>query len=245
MDFHTQADIKQRVQARLEFVEIVLGLNAQFLTPGLIPAHADGTLSFDHPWRHFDALMNYLLLTCFDMLGQSREFTDFNSWLVGKDYREEREMAASKIPAGTDSVTSARTLNRVYLDLYGARVSFFRFIDKVLGLDANQELLMSVRIMRGDIERNEWTSITVEPAASKQALFHLRNMYTHRGVSIGGIYGGVVRDWYGYQSEGYARILREERNGIRTDYCVRRWPDVLVDAVKTGLNYIEADSKEK
>jgi hypothetical protein len=72
-------DTLRLVEERLEFVEIISRLNEQFLDPSLI--RKVGEKGWTHPWKYFDALRNYLLLTCFDLLGQPSEFKDFQSWL--------------------------------------------------------------------------------------------------------------------------------------------------------------------
>ena len=72
-------DTLRLVEERLEFVEIISRLNEQFLDPSLI--RKVGEKGWTPTWKYFDALRNYLLLTCFDLLGQPSEFKDFQSWL--------------------------------------------------------------------------------------------------------------------------------------------------------------------
>lgn len=237
------AEVKPRVEDRLAFVAIIGSLNAQIATPGIVPRKTPEGLA-DHPWLHFDALQNYLLLTCFDILGQNPAFTGFPEWLKGRRHASEREAAICKIRQGADPAAIAETLHRAYLNIYGVRVSFFRFIDEILNSESRKELLESVRILKGDIATTTWTSDTIEPGASKNALFHLRNVYTHSGISIGNLMGGIIIDWYKAQASdaqtGYYRVYREVRGGVKTEYLVRRWPVVLIETVRAGLAAIEA-----
>jgi len=239
MDPNRFAEVQWAVEDRLSFVEKILDLRPQLVTPGLMPAPKPGAKP-DHPWRHFDSLMNYLLLTCFDILGQGGKFVSFEGWLHGSAYDGERESAKLCVPEGADPVAAAMALAKEYRSLYGHRVTFYRFLDEVLDSALRARLFDSLRLRLKKDATTDWTDF-IEPQCPKRALYLLRNHYTHQGRSIGNFLGGIVDDWYQQGSTGYSRIFRKEKKGgTIIDVYVRRWPGVLIETVTAGLSRVGA-----
>src|SRR5688572_7556273 len=78
----------QRVKDRLFLYDKISDLKESFRGHDYTEHPSEGT--FDHKYRHYEALRFYLLLTCFDILGQGAEFVDFNKFLNGKEFKKER-----------------------------------------------------------------------------------------------------------------------------------------------------------
>jgi len=54
-------------------------------------------IGWTHLYQHFDGLRIYLLLTCFDILGQPDEYRDFKSWLNSSNTKSERNKILTNI----------------------------------------------------------------------------------------------------------------------------------------------------
>lgn len=239
-------DAKQLVRERLEFVEIISALNEQFCDDSLIrELPPDGWI---HPWKYFESLRNYLLLTCFDALGQQAPFLPFNSWLEAKPTKAEREQIFEAAAMGihdTESLVSAvKLIHREYLTLYGTKNSFYWFINEVLDIQTRAKLLSSVMIEK--VHNLTHTYETVDaPQEKVKFLFYIRNSYTHHAMDTGFGAGAVFPELYGKPimihgklQLGYCPILREQKGDHRITYLVRDWPNVLKEAVTVGLNLL-------
>jgi hypothetical protein len=239
---NTKADwdaTTQVVRDRLEFVELITQLNHQFLDPAKVRYLPNG--GWTHPWMYFDSLRNYLLLTCFDLLGQPAAFKDFQTWLTAKTTAKEREAIVSGIPASYDPIKTAALIHREYLEAYGAKTSFYRFIDVVIPASKRAQLLYSVRIRRIDPIRNKELEVVENDDAKKKWLYEIRNSYTHRAVNTGSPGGRVFKgpvpllDKEGNALYGWMPIQWQDQANVRIEYGVRCWPAVLKDTVAAGL----------
>ena len=145
------------VEHRLEFVQIISSLQEQF--SDIHPTSNTPYGGWTHPWKHFDSLRNYLLLTCFDSLGQPEEFVTFESWLKRSSGVLERQAGLDTLGASDSPIQVTEKLHRAYLDSYGTRRSFYRFLDTVLPETALDDLMFSIRIRRIDSRKNTETEI--------------------------------------------------------------------------------------
>lgn len=104
-----------------------------------------------HPRHEREAVVVYLLLTCFDLLGQDHNggFVTFEGWLNGKKpkYIQEKNLALKDIPLDAiDHVGVAKALHSHYQNLYGIKNNFFQGILN-LEPDIKNRMLKSVRII--------------------------------------------------------------------------------------------------
>lgn len=231
------------VRERLEFVEIITNLNEKFLDPKLIRHTPEG--GWTHPWKYFDSLRNYLLLTTFDLLGQPSEFKDFQSWLVSRSTSLERKAVMETIVKDEALIDSMQKIHRGYLDIHGTKTSFYRFINEVLPNEMREELLHSIRICRIDSSENREIRIVDSSDKKIRFLFAIRNLYTHKLKNTGSPAGGVFENWTdpiiidGVPKKGWEPIYYEHKAIERVEFGVRDWPDVLLRAVNTGIQIIE------
>ena len=234
----TNTDRKNLVRERLEFVSIITSINTQFLDPSLTRITENN--GWTHPWKYFDALRNYLLLTCFDLLGQSDGFKDFQSWLNSSRTISERNVALEKAE-NSSLLESVRSVHADYLSVYGAKNSFKRFINEVLPSDVKEQLLFSVMIRKIDTIKNCEIGGIDEESKKIDFLYAMRNAFTHEGVNIGSPAGGVFPNhgaWInmdGVLKKGYEPIYWTQKSHIRIEHMVRDWPDVLIRTVNAGL----------
>lgn len=123
MTEHSTLERLQLVKDRLELVSIISSLNPQFLNVKMIRETSNG--GWTHPWKYFDSLRTYLLLTCFDLLGQPDSFKDFKSWLSSSSTAVERTAALQKSGGESNIVEIIKTVHHEYLATYGTKNSFY------------------------------------------------------------------------------------------------------------------------
>lgn len=244
------------VRDRLEFVQIITDLNLQFLDPKLGKDKSNG--GWTHPWEYFDSLRTYLLLTCFDLLGQPSEWLDFNSWLNSRKHREEVNSAISLNSGVSDPLKMIKAVNLFYIKHFGVKNSFYRFINEVLPVKAREALLYSIQITYarqfvtydekgGELGRGaEGLKEITDDGSKIKFLFWMRNAYTHEATIIGSPSLGVwpkemfsiVKD--GVTLYGWQQLIVKHTN--KKDhfysYGVRKWPDMLIEAVEAGLSQV-------
>jgi len=100
-----------------------------------------------HPRHEREALVVYLLLTCFDRLGQNSKYISFGDWLNSKKqfYKNERNKALSSLSPNAGPIESAIILHETYQDLYGVKNSFCQGIMN-LQKEVKERFLRSVKI---------------------------------------------------------------------------------------------------
>ncbi len=214
------------VEQRLEFIEIIGGLEDRFVDPESITDTPYG--GWTHPWGHFDSLRNYLLLTCFDLLGQPHEFVDLGSWLVAKDKEPERKEAIAALDPEYSAIQVARDIFESHSKRYGAKKSFYRFMNEVLSKDLLEQLLFSIKIRRIDSEKNIELEVIDSREQKMKFLFETRNRYTHKAIESGNAAAGafpnsgksIFHD--GVEMWGYHPIYWVHQKNQRIEYSVRK-----------------------
>ena len=201
-------------------------------TKGSDGLHDGGWL---HSHAQLDGLVSYLLLTCFDALGQHDRWTDFNTWLLSAEYKSEREKALEDCP-DQGPVACTKHLFDSYNRSYGARRSFMNFIDHVLPEAPRRTLLASVRLIR--ITPGGAKALPPGHSKKKDALFALRNGFTH-DARIHGV--ARMADGSRFAPASFAEPNRAPfpSNNLYTDrdvVCmVHDWPFSLFTAVSAAL----------
>lgn len=152
----------------------------------------DGHLSRFHPCHEREALVHYLLLTCLDKLGQSKNgHVLFVDWLKSKkpEARSHHDSCLRSLPEGTSSQDAASELYKVYERTYGVKNAFNAGID-ALTRSGKSRLLSSVRI--GKCPNYDPTGSSIsgqvllaenDPALEEKRrkwLYAKRNSFTHK-----------------------------------------------------------------
>lgn len=237
-------EVRTLVLERLEHVELVFELRHHYNNMELVQWVSEN--GWTHPWRYFDALMYYLLLTCFDLLGQPADWVPFSTWLESGKKTEERKAAVEKIPVGSDAVEIAKNLNKAYQSIYGVKNSFYHFVRHVLTDEERKELYFSIQIVRGQKGGEPNTSYPalgyiVDDKTKLDWLFSLRNKFTHSAVTMGSPGAGIYPRAYdaimidGKPMKGYVEIHRESKSDEWIIYQVRDWPFVLQRLIRAAL----------
>lgn len=191
---------------------------------------SEGPTWWDHSYVEHDGLVIYLLLTCFDILGQDRAFMDFGSWLHS-------EMAATALrqdesPAAPPLV-KAHSLFMEYSKQFGVRRSFYRFANEQLRQESRATLLGSIRAYVGG------TIQEVDERTKLDFLFGIRNTFTHRGGSDG-LYNRALMPQRVHikrakELAGWERLS----NWNKLTMHVRKWPFVLFEVLAEQLGVEE------
>jgi hypothetical protein len=218
------------VQERLSLAKRILEQGEKLRDPSLLQQESDG---WTHPYIQHDALVNYLLLTCFDILGQPNEWLPFNVWLEASKTKHEREEAAALIISSATPIEIAQEMYTAYQKKYGVKASFYRFIDEILDDKTRERLLFSVNIEQRTEDKK---SATIDnPSKKKLFLYESRNLFTHSSIPTGSPSRGlwpetiIVRDGkllWGYHS------VRVKNSYF---YHVRRWPFELFEIVSCAI----------
>jgi hypothetical protein len=185
-------------------------------------------------WDHWAPLVNYLALTCFDVLGQSGDWLSFDSWLSASDKEDERTSALSSAGEQSDPVASARLLAGYHARQYGVLSSFRRFVHTVLNEQQRRSLLDSIRI----------ETIRTPPLLGghelgtdrdkEDYLFQIRHRYTHSADGVSGVHTDLYPWPPNHEAAWKAREQWIDANSFSTA-SVRGWPDVLESTVLDGL----------
>ena len=188
-------------------------------------------------FHHDRGLVHYLLLTCFDTLGQNPDWIDYSGWLEASDRHDERERACESIMSDSAPVEIAAQLHREYLRLYGASLAFKHFLNDVLPDSARRFLFDSIRIEKFPYASSASGEVRVSlgsDAEKAKLLYQVRNEFTHRGERFGGPRGiptaapaGLDKMWLHVRQEHHASYIRS----IYTS----EWPYVLERTVQVGL----------
>lgn len=206
-----------------------------------------------HPYKDYSALITYLLLTCFDVLGQPNDWVDFNSWLRSKKRKKEREDIISK-NYNSDYSTFILSVNNQYNKLYGAKSSFIKFIREILTPENKKKLFNSIatsKIIPQKIETNvpHARRIELDEHYKENFIYKIRNSFTHKGVAIANASGGVFNidepdlwppDWK--PAWGYSEIHREKIKGDEISFSVQRWPFVLIEIIEDQIEFEKKNS---
>src|SRR5258706_15359209 len=131
----------RRVQALVDRLDLIGILNAEPVGRPL--------------WMHYRSLVAYLLLTCFDLLGQDQDWVTFESWLSSSNQKHklERERAVRAMRDDTAPITAALTMSQEYASIYGVGRGFKAFIANQIPVRKLRRLLRAIviekRVMTG------------------------------------------------------------------------------------------------
>lgn len=168
--------------------------------PGLEGYNFSKDNDSDDPFFHMrherEALVVYLLLTCFDLLGQSQPHVPFIKWLTSNTplLVEERRVAAEGLDSeNSDCVSQALGLLNYYNKRHGATIAFYTGID-LLPESSRSHLLSTVDVAEEDPEARKpenknknisYCRIPINNDAKvlklqKEYLYTKRNEFTHQ-----------------------------------------------------------------
>jgi hypothetical protein len=204
-------------------------------------------------YKNYFGLKTYLLLTCFDILGQPDEWLDFNNWLNCKNRPEiviEKNKIFEKVKF-KDPVKDISQIHQEYNKIYGVKNSFFSFVKNVITEENRIKLFNSIRNTERVSEHKFNEDGTQSPPVGKRIeldnelklkfLFQLRNSFTHKGIAYGTSIGAVFdinkahEFTNGKPSHYLYDIHTEKLNGKIITWKVHRWPFILSEIINETL----------
>ncbi len=194
-------------------------------------------------FQHWEPVIVYHLLTCFDLMGQPHSWLTFDGWLTSKKHKEEREEIIAAIEPKVPNIEFSKHLFQSYQNIYGTKNSFYRFIREILPSENRKKLFDSIKIHTSSMPPSIGTiSEDGTDAVKEKFLYELRNNYTHKAKVV---HGFDTKAIFGNQNEfSMAFTLRFQEFKERTSitYMTSNWPMVLEHIVKIGLaEYLKKD----
>ena len=138
-----EAEVSELVRSRLRLAQSIL--EESDALEGRSGYELDQWERGFHPRHEREALVTYLLLTCFDYLGQKRKFITLADWIKSKKphHASERCRALESLQPNATHIDAACALADEYHRLYGVNNAFTQGINN-LPETARQLLLASV-----------------------------------------------------------------------------------------------------
>jgi len=168
----------------------------------------------------YPGLITYLLLTCFDQLGQDKKgHSFFPDWIRSSKIKKERDEIISKVakeedPSDEDGNANLNFIDKVYRGyhkIYGNKNSFMNFIDNLLSEDERTELFSQVKIEATKSENGHIIKIRETNEDVKKWLYETRNNYTHNLYTVETFFANGYYDF-----EGSWLIWEEIQKGDRS-----------------------------
>jgi len=186
--------------------------------------HADGQW-YTHPGKDYQGLRCYLLLSCFDILGQlTTEWADFYSWLSQKMNVDPRTFVP--VASEKDMAEPLRMLYHNYSKDHAVRNNFHIFINKVIGPVRREELLNSIVL----IKKSKMTDVALDYIPTEEeklnALLDLRSNYIPADKAIVPDKPGVVRHW----------PVRKGNTELHSYIVLQLQPSVLLNILEESLS---------
>ena len=136
----------------------------------------------------YPGLITYLLLTCFDQLGQDEKgYRFFPHWLKSSKTKEERDEILDNVLKEENPLDEHGNPNLNYIEkifdnyhkIYGNKNSFMYFIDNLLSETDRNELFHQVKIETTISDKEQMTISRETNDDVKKWLYETRNNYTH------------------------------------------------------------------
>jgi hypothetical protein len=212
-----------------------------------------------HPRHEREALVSYLLLTCFDKLGQERGFTTFRDWLRSKKVAHvcERKDVIEQLE-GAPVLEVASALADRYQELYGVKNAFYGGLER-LPPDDLERLLVTIQIAEipGFDSYPPNVSPPNRPLADKalerqlkmRHLYEKRNRFTHRLEQHQSSSVPLMSNFAGSQGASWFAIIQDSKltyggveqetvvlpNGDAHGYSIVDWPFALFEVVYAAI----------
>jgi hypothetical protein len=195
-------------------------------------------------FTHYRPLVVYLLLTCFDRLGQPADWIDFGAWLRATDKAEERMRVAPILNQLDEPAGIASRMYDSYNQRYGVHHSFFRFLRAVIPPDSRRELLDGIAMYHFGLPPDIGHGSRASDEEKEKFLFRLRNEYTHKARYVPGVTKSIWPSG-AFDADGWEHFQQIFEKNDWTDIAVRNWPEAIEKTVRVGLaEYLEGISQE-
>lgn len=254
---------RKKIQARLELAQGILEDSDRLV--GFHGYHEGEQEWWLHPRHEREALVVYLLLTCFDLLGQPDESLQFYDWLQSGKCKDERESAEQKILPNSSPVEVALKLHEEWNKIYGAKRAFYKGIED-LPTQLREKLLSSISVSyvpnyesyppNTSVPDCKIEDVEKEKKLKMQFIYKTRNEFTHTLKQYNrlsfpiaaGDPGAFCREDIKTNCSWVARIRDDkplclsfsyEREKLKNDiytYSMYDWPFILFKAIYGAIS---------
>ena len=214
-----------------------------------------------HSRHEREALVVYLLLTCFENIGQRHSFTTFPNWLKSQKaaHTIEKEKIASSIAKGLNVIESSARLMEGYQTIYGVRNAFY---EGIKGLPENtknhvlESVLLSFNAEFGMHGPN--VSTPSKPLENKELeldlklkyLYGKRNGFTHKLNQYHACSVPAMSEMRFKKGSSWVAMIENKKiiymgshqeheklpTGGAYIYTINNWPFVLFEALYAALD---------
>ncbi len=212
-----------------------------------------------HRRHEREGLVVYLLLTCFDKLGQNYEYADFQKWITSSKFSAERSEALGLISSETGPVEATQKLLSFYNSRYGVKRAFENGINQ-LPVDAREKLMSTLQVLEvPEIENRQPNTLYPGlPVFNEKlveelkiaSMFNFRNNFTHglkqyfRASAPFMQSRDVESSWAAWVGEGKIRYYTYgyeiiERKDKKYQVSMNSWPFILYKSLYSaiGVNF--------
>jgi len=235
----------KRVKDRLFLYDKISDLKEFFRGDEYTEHPSEGT--FDHKFRHYQALRFYLLLTCFDILGQESEFIDFNEFLNSNKFKTERIKLLREFSTETE-ISKIKIMYEYYLKIYGFKKRYLYFIDNILDETQRNRLYSTIKIQKvyNAFKAGVRAEDIVTVKKKNDFLFKLRNEFTHEGKSWASGTHGIFEDFPTIWKNGeikwtFETQYLEKFPTCHVQYSTLRWPSELRKILQETIERLRTD----
>lgn len=210
-----------------------------------------------HPYSHYFATLNYLLITCFDAL-TGDDHIDFGKWLEKKDNLLRDKFLAENSFEGMTPLQTATSLHKKYKEIYGVNKSIKTLIFDEFSKEIREKLFDSIELAKVTNLKERPANVLggdydkIEPIELHEKKFeyflNIRNKYTHEAF----IHAGIDDIGYNHIDNFFmsnGEIRQSIANQTKVDHTAKTykiislkgWPlilrEIVGDYILTKYNY--------
>jgi hypothetical protein len=185
----------------------------------------------------YPGLITYLILTCFDQLGQPViGWIFYPSWLTSNKYSDEVNNSLERIKDNLESQSFLKNSEALYMEyhkIYGVKNSFYRFIEEVLPGSVSRRLFNNIMIERykNGQRISDWPN-KKDDEVKKKWLFKTRNDYTHNLFTV----ESNMADGKWFNGETwYQREVNEKSEFTEVFWVTEDFTESIIDILKIGI----------
>lgn len=148
-----------------------------------------------HPYSHFDATLNYLLITCFDALSEREKHIDFGDWIKRKVNKERDDLLLKYSSEESNTPEMISRLYEKYKETFGVIKSIKELVFEKFTEDNRKKLFDSIEVRKQIILKEKPENVIGEGYFKTELVdsfdkkfkyfLDIRNKFTHEAFIHG------------------------------------------------------------
>lgn len=185
----------------------------------------------------YPGLITYLVLTCFDQLGQPVSgWIFFPDWIKSSKLESEVQKSIAKVnDRYSDELFEIKcsALYGEYHSIYGVKNSFYRFINEILPQNISRRLLDNILVERWNEKgRMPDKGNQEDDVLKKKWLFKTRNDYTHNLFTVE---TNMANGKYFNGEKWLQRETVQKSKFVEVFWVTEDFTESLIEALKIGI----------